>query len=73
MIKRREDAINQFKLDHNITPRYPIPKYEVPWISYWMEKSENMLKGTKRSEDELVFTTMPQISYFQVPLLEFAP
>jgi hypothetical protein len=73
VIKRREDAVNQFKLDHNITPLNPIPKYEVPWITHWMIKSESMLKVAQRPADQLVFRTMPQISYFQVPLLEFAP
>lgn len=73
LIKRREDAINQFKLDHNITNCNPIPKYEVPWISHWMQKAEGLLFSTKRNKEELTFTTMPQVSYFQVPLLEFAP
>lgn len=43
LIKRREEAIDQFKLDHNITIQTPIPKYEVPWVSYWLQRSESML------------------------------
>ena len=75
MIKCRENAINQFKYSHKINKEsgFKFPKYEVPWISNWMKKAEGLLQGEKRDDESLIFTTHPQVSYFQVPLLEFAP
>jgi len=36
LLTQRENTLKQFKLDYNITPKKPFPKYEVPWVSFWM-------------------------------------
>ena len=61
-IQRREQAVQAFKDEHAVKD---LPKYEVPWVTQWIHKAE------ANSQDKFELT--PQVSYFQAPLLEFAP
>ena len=45
LLNHREDTIKQFKLDYNITAKKEFPRYEIPWISYWMQKAERLVYG----------------------------
>lgn len=68
MIQKRDEAIKQFKLTHNITNKKTFPKYEIPWISEYLQKAESMCGSQLKPK----FMIHPQVSYFQAPLLEFS-
>jgi len=73
ILQKREAATKEFKKNHNVTPESGliVPKYEVPWVTFWMQKAEQLMHAPQANHE--AFKIYPQFSYFQIPLLEFAP